>query len=129
MPRRLPISAAREVGKEYDCRQVILIAWDGELTHIVTWGKTLEDCSQAADGGNRLKEKWGWPESNDQPSRVRKLQDENEALRQALPLLQAEIARLLQLSQSANMAQSQPTSAVEESANTAERKTENTNEI
>jgi len=80
-----------------DQKYLIVLAWDGERTHIVTWGKTLEDCSLAADGGNRLKEKWGWPESNDQPSRVRNLQQENKALQQALPLLQAEIARLIQV--------------------------------
>jgi|ERR1017187_854111 hypothetical protein len=67
MPQRLPIKAARNIGKEYDCKQVIVIAWDGELTHIVTWGKTIYDCDQAARGGNKLKEKWGWPECNDQP--------------------------------------------------------------
>jgi hypothetical protein len=82
MPQRIPISAARTVGQKYDCRQVILLAWDGELTHIVTWGKTLKDCSYAAEGGNRLKEKWGWPESNDQPSRVRRLQDRITELEQ-----------------------------------------------
>lgn len=75
MPSRIPIKAARVVGLEYDRKQVILLAFDGELTHIVTWGKTIDDCSQAADGGNLLKEKWGWPECNDQPSRVRKLQE------------------------------------------------------
>ena len=74
MPQRLPIKAAHDIGTQYDCRQVILLAWDGKLTHIVTWGKTVEDCAHAADGGNRLKLMWGWPECNDQPSRVRKLE-------------------------------------------------------
>lgn len=72
MSKRLPISAAENVAKEHDLRQVILLAWDGELTHIVTFGKTVEDCAQAAQGGNILKEKWGWPECNDQPSRAKK---------------------------------------------------------
>jgi hypothetical protein len=74
MPKHFPIKAIEKLGREQDCRQIIVLAWDGELTHIVTWGKTIDDCSQAADGGNMLKEKWGWPECNDQPSRVRKLQ-------------------------------------------------------
>ena len=74
MPARIPIKAARHLGHEYDCRQIIVLAWDGTLTHVVTWGKTIDDCSQAADGGNRLKEALGWPEHNDQPSRVRKLE-------------------------------------------------------
>ena len=89
MPKHMPVKAASEVGKQYDCRQVILLAWDGELTHIVTWGKTVGDCSQAAEGGNRLKEKWGWPECNDQPSRVRKLQDRVQELEDMLKRAEA----------------------------------------
>ena len=74
MPKRIPISAARSIAKEYNCRQVILLAYDNKrVTHIITYGKSIEDCSQAAAGGNMLKEKWGWPECNDQPSRVIKL--------------------------------------------------------
>lgn len=80
---RIPISAAKKVAEEQNCRQVILLAWDGELTHIVTYGKTADDCAQAATGGNLLKEKWGWPECNDQPSRVKKLQSELSTLRGA----------------------------------------------
>ena len=75
MPKRIPISAARQIAKDFNCRQVILLAYDNErTTHIVTYGRSLEDCYQAAAGGNMLKERWGWPECNDQPSRVRKLQ-------------------------------------------------------
>jgi hypothetical protein len=81
----LIIRIAREVAEQTASRQVILIAWDGELTHIVTYGKTADDCAQAAAGGNMLKEKWGWPECNDQPSRVRKLEREIEKLRARLP--------------------------------------------
>ena len=74
MPNRIPVSAAKAVGEAHNCQQVILLAWDGKLTHVVTWGKTTEDCAQAATGGNLLKEKWGWPECNDQPPRVRALE-------------------------------------------------------
>ena len=74
MPKRIPISAASTVAKTHNCRQVIVLAWDGELTHIVTYGKSTEDCAQAAQGGNLLKAKWGWPECNDQPSRVKALE-------------------------------------------------------
>jgi hypothetical protein len=71
MPKRIPIKAAENVGKEHGCRQVILLAFDGVLTHVVTWGATVEDCAQAAQGGNILKDKWGWPaDTKTQPSRV-----------------------------------------------------------
>lgn len=84
MPKKIPIRAARKVGKEHNCKQVILLAFDGKLTHVVTWGKTAEDCAQAADGGNMLKKKWGWPECNDQPSRVKKLLAEIEELKRRM---------------------------------------------
>ena len=81
MPKRVPISAVREFAKGHDLRQVIVLAWDGELTHVVTYGKTAEDCDQAAQGGDRLKKTLGWPESlNAAPSRVRALQRRVEEL-------------------------------------------------
>lgn len=74
---RLPIKALKAMGNTYD--QDILIVFgvdrDGETTHIATWGRTLDDCSRAADWGNKIKEKLGWPKSLfAQPSRVRTLQ-------------------------------------------------------
>lgn len=74
MPKRIPIAAARRFAREYGCRQVIILAWDGKLTHCTTYGKSLEDCDQAAQGGNRMKAVMGWPESlMGEPSRVRAL--------------------------------------------------------
>lgn len=74
MPKRIPISAAKKFCKENDCREVIILAWDGELTHVLTYGKTIEDCDRAAQAGNRLKTALGWPESlTAEPSRVKKL--------------------------------------------------------
>lgn len=74
MPKRIAISVAKQIAESNRCRQVIVLAWDGELTHIVTYGKSVDDCAQAAAGGNALKEKWGWPELNDQPSRVKRIE-------------------------------------------------------
>src|ERR1043166_9750175 len=74
MPKRIPISAAKQVAKEQGCRQVIIMAWDGETTHCVTYGTTVEDCDQAAQGGNKIKKALGWPESlMAEPSRVKAL--------------------------------------------------------
>jgi len=75
MPKRIPIKAAKDIAQEYNLKQVILCAWDGELTHIVTYGKTLEDCDQAAQGGNKIKKFLGWSEElcEAEPSRVKKL--------------------------------------------------------
>lgn len=84
MPKRIPIKVAKNVAEETNCQQVILLAWDGKRTHIVTYGKTADDCAQAAAGGNMLKDKWGWPECNDQPSRVRVLEKRVKELEERL---------------------------------------------
>lgn len=46
--QRIPIAAAREVATKYGLKQCLLIGWDGELTHVVTYGKTKADCEAAA---------------------------------------------------------------------------------
>jgi len=48
---------------------------DGRKAHIVTYGKTVKQCSEAADVGNKLKKGLGWPESlQTQPPRVKVIQ-------------------------------------------------------
>lgn len=85
MPDRIPIQAAKDVAEKHGCKQVILMAWDGEKAHVVTYGKTLEDCYQAALGGDRIKKALGWPESlNAEPSRVKKLKAEIAELKSKL---------------------------------------------
>lgn len=74
--KRMPIRAAKNISKEYDQDQVILLTFDKKtgLTHVVTYGKTLLDCEQAAIGGNRIKrEILGCPEHlcNAVPRRVK----------------------------------------------------------
>lgn len=55
-PKRIPITTAKAVGEKHpDVTQVILLAWDGKRTHVVTWGNSVEDCAQAAEGGNSIK--------------------------------------------------------------------------
>lgn len=70
---------------------MILLTFDRSTgtTHVVTYGKTIEDCDQAAQGGNLLKKTLGWPENlcNAQPSRIRKLLEENERLKAELESL------------------------------------------
>ncbi len=85
MPKRIPIKALKDLSKEQGLTHAILYAYDGESSHVVTYGKNAEQCSQAADFGNKMKKGLGWPESlQQQPSRVRKLQDQNRKLLDAL---------------------------------------------
>lgn len=86
MPKRLPIRIARSIAQNHSCQQVIIVAWDGMLTHVVTYGTTIEASAQAAEGGNFVKRALGWPENlcQSEPSRVRKLQARIQELEQAL---------------------------------------------
>lgn len=81
MPKRLPIKIARDIGKKSDLKQVIIIAWDGTLTHVVTWGKTLDDCIGAAAAGNAYKVALGFPpeKCKDMPARAKKEVERREA--------------------------------------------------
>lgn len=74
MPKRIPITAAKKVAENYNCSQIILLAWDGTQTHVVTYGTTIKDCQQAADGGNKIKKFFGWPEElcNSIPARIKR---------------------------------------------------------
>lgn len=48
MPKRIPIATAKAVAEKHGLTQVILLGWDGERTHIVTYGVTKADCEAAA---------------------------------------------------------------------------------
>ncbi len=70
----IPISAARRIAEEYGHRQLIIVSWNGERTHVATYGATAEECLQAARGGNLVKRALGWPEEacHAEPVRRRK---------------------------------------------------------
>lgn len=85
MPKRIPIKALKDFSSKFGLTHAILYAHDGRLNHIVTYGKNVEQCSQAADFGNKMKDLLGWPRKlHAQPSRVKKLQGENKSLREKL---------------------------------------------
>ena len=92
--RRIPIKVARKVGKENNLSQVIIMGWDGKYTHVVTWGKTVIDCDQAAQGGNMIKKHLGFPKELciTEPNRVKnlkaKLNQHEEKLALALKALE-----------------------------------------
>lgn len=73
-----------EIAHKRGLRQIILLAWDGDLSHVVTYGKSIEDCDQAAQGGEKMKKLMGWPNWEAQPSRVKKLTKVLEACREHL---------------------------------------------
>jgi hypothetical protein len=60
----IPIEVAKRIAEEFDKDQVIIVTWDKTYgkTHVTTYGKTLEECHQAANGGNMVKRALGWPD-------------------------------------------------------------------
>lgn len=48
MPKRIPISTAKQVAEKHGLQQVLLIGYDGERVHIVTYGNTKENGARAA---------------------------------------------------------------------------------
>lgn len=57
----VPISVAEEISQVYGQKQVIIFAWDGNITHATTYGVAVEDSAAAAAGANKIKSIWDWP--------------------------------------------------------------------
>lgn len=82
MSTSIPIEAAKHVCEMYDCRHVIILAWDGESTHVVTYGESAEDSDIAAESANYIKKIWGWPKETLMESpKVQNLKDEIDRLK------------------------------------------------
>lgn len=92
--KRIPIKAARDFAEAHGLDQVIIWTWDHKTQQVITYGRTVEDCEQAARGGNVVKQSAGWPlnECQDEPSRVKKMKAELVALKQKVADLEAEIS-------------------------------------
>jgi hypothetical protein len=75
---KIPVDALREFAQRYDLSHVIVLAHDcdGTTDHVATYGRTVEQCAQAANFGNRLKDVLGWPKSlHALPPRIQQLID------------------------------------------------------
>ena len=72
----IPISAAKQIADEYDWNQVIVVAWNKKTgtQHVTTYGKSKQDCKEAACGGNFVKRALGWPDElcHAEPERLSK---------------------------------------------------------
>ena len=77
MKESIPIKEAKNLAKEYHLTHVIIYGFDqnNNVQHVVTYGKSLDQCDQAAKLGNMMKEGLGFPKSlcKDEPSRITKL--------------------------------------------------------
>ncbi len=63
--RPIPISAAKEIAQRFAKDQVIVVTWDAVhgREHVTTYGIDVEQCRQAALGGDRVKTALGWVEN------------------------------------------------------------------
>lgn len=77
--KRIPIKAAVDIAKKYDQSQVIIVTFEKDTgkCHVVTYGRSLEDCKQAAKGGNFVKRALGWPEEMCNAKPARQISEEN----------------------------------------------------
>jgi hypothetical protein len=75
--KRIPITEAKRLAETYSQSQVIIVTWDkiNNRQHVVTYGKSITDCEQAALGGNFVKKALGWPDEHchAEPARVRRI--------------------------------------------------------
>lgn len=63
-PIRIPPEQLEAFARELGLNQAILVGWAPEgTTHVVTWGCSLTDSAQAAQGGNFVKKALGFPET------------------------------------------------------------------
>jgi hypothetical protein len=64
--KRLPIQAAKDLAKKYNQDQVVLVTLDKKdnLMHVVSYGKTVQDCDVAAQGANFVKQALGYPDKD-----------------------------------------------------------------
>lgn len=76
MYKKIPISAAKLIANKYDKNQVIIVTWDAKhgKTHVTTYGKSITECEQAAQGGNLVKKALGWPDElcHAKPTRLKR---------------------------------------------------------
>jgi hypothetical protein len=79
----IPFQAAKAIADEYEQDIVVIVTYDkqDQRTHVVTYGKSIEDSDHAAAGGDLVKKALGWPGSvrNLLPPRVQKLAEAIDA--------------------------------------------------
>lgn len=79
MGEKVKISELKDLAKAHGYDHVICFATKGKTEFVATYGATVEQCDQAAQFGDKLKDGLGWPESlHAMPSRVKQLKNRAE---------------------------------------------------
>lgn len=79
---KIPIADAKRIAKERGYTQIVIHAYDGEtgIQHVTTYGVSVEDCKNAARGGNAIKKLLGWPEDKCNAKPIRQQKEEKNGL-------------------------------------------------
>ena len=94
--KNLPWEVAEMIANDYNKRQVIIVTWDVTgAHHVATFGKSIEDSRQAAQGGNFIKKALGFPEEDCKsiPAKVQKADMELEELKKQVVMLRIKADR------------------------------------
>lgn len=61
----IPISVAQSISRQFGIPEIVIFAYDPTTgtQHVVTYGETEAQASDAAEAGNFIKRAMGWPES------------------------------------------------------------------
>lgn len=94
--KNIPIKDAKGFAVNNGLSIVFVYGWDGEREHVVTWGKTQNDCLIASEFGNKIKKNLNWPDElqadphriKKMKDRIKKLEEENLRLKDDYILLQ-----------------------------------------
>lgn len=71
----IPIKDLKSMSQKCGYDHIICFATKGKMEYVATYGRTIQECDQAAQFGDKMKDALGWPDSlHMAPSRVRKLQ-------------------------------------------------------
>ncbi len=88
---KLPIKALKQFAIKYGLSHVIVYAYAtiNKMSYVATYGRTIQDCDQAAQFGDMMKDALHWPESfHAVPHRVKLLQElleKNALLEESYP--------------------------------------------
>lgn len=101
----IPVWDVAMLASKFKLDRVVVVGYkDREGTvHLVTWGKTLEDCKQAAESGNYIRDIIGI--SRREPKRVQYLEGlaaENEELSRKLDRLNRKVLQQIEYSLGVN---------------------------
>jgi len=93
--KRIPIKDVKAMCVKCGFTHCVAYGYDGYNEFVATYGKTIEQCDEAARAGNWIKKQLGWKKFIDtEPSRVKALKNKIKELE---AMLHSRNARIIEL--------------------------------